>query len=203
MHSQTQRMKLRNYLTSGTILVVLAGVIFISGCGGSSGNDSAPDPNAAEVSPPGDIPDNQAFVPFTPPGADYTVSVPEGWSKTVSADATTFTDKLNSIEVTDSKAKSAPSTSTVEAEVPNLTSTIPGFTNPQVSTVTRSAGDAVLLTYEATAKTDPVTGKSGTDAVERYTFFQNGETVTLTLSGPKGADNVDPWMIVTDSLKWN
>jgi hypothetical protein len=25
----------------------------------------------------------------------------------------------------------------------------------------------------------------------------------LTLSGPKGADNVDPWRIVSDSLKWH
>ncbi|MDT7564604.1 MAG: hypothetical protein QOG76_3228, partial [Pseudonocardiales bacterium] len=24
----------------------------------------------------------------------------------------------------------------------------------------------------------------------------------LTLSGPKGADNVDPWRKVTDSLRW-
>jgi hypothetical protein len=24
----------------------------------------------------------------------------------------------------------------------------------------------------------------------------------LTLSGPKGADNVDPWKIVTDSLRY-
>jgi hypothetical protein len=26
--------------------------------------------------------------------------------------------------------------------------------------------------------------------------------VTLTLSGPKDADNVDPWRLVTDSLRW-
>ena len=29
-----------------------------------------------------------------------------------------------------------------------------------------------------------------------------GKDVVLTLSGPKGADNVDPWRIVTDSLRW-
>jgi hypothetical protein len=26
--------------------------------------------------------------------------------------------------------------------------------------------------------------------------------VVLTLSGPKGADNVDPWRKITDSLWW-
>jgi hypothetical protein len=47
-----------------------------------------------------------------------------------------------------------------------------------------------------------VTGKPGTDAVERYAFFHKGIEVVLTLSGPKGADNVDPWMLVSDSLRW-
>ena len=44
--------------------------------------------------------------------------------------------------------------------------------------------------------------KAGIDAVERYVFFNNGTQVTLTLSGAKGADNVDPWKIVSDSVKW-
>jgi hypothetical protein len=26
--------------------------------------------------------------------------------------------------------------------------------------------------------------------------------VILTLSGPVGADNADPWRVVTDSLQW-
>jgi hypothetical protein len=47
-----------------------------------------------------------------------------------------------------------------------------------------------------------VTGKAKTDAVERYLFVHKGKRVTLTLSGPKGADNVDPWRLVTDSLSW-
>ena len=47
-----------------------------------------------------------------------------------------------------------------------------------------------------------MTGKGGTDAVERYVFFHKGRDVILTLSGPKGADNVDPWKLVTDSVRW-
>ena len=34
-------------------------------------------------------------------------------------------------------------------------------------------------------------------------FFHSGRAVVLTLSGPKGADNVDPWRLVTDSLQWS
>jgi hypothetical protein len=47
-----------------------------------------------------------------------------------------------------------------------------------------------------------VTGKAGRDAVQRYVFFHNGTRVTLTLSGPQAADNVDPWRIVSDSVRW-
>jgi hypothetical protein len=39
---------------------------------------NAPDPNAPEVNAAGDIPDNQVFVPFTPPEGGFAVSVPEG-----------------------------------------------------------------------------------------------------------------------------
>ena len=55
----------------------------------------------------------------------------------------------------------------------------------------------------AQAKPNPVTGKAGTNAVERYVFVHNGRDLVLTLSGPKGADNVDPWKLVTDSLRWS
>jgi hypothetical protein len=58
------------------------------------------------------------------------------------------------------------------------------------------------MTYLARSPVNPVTGRSQTDAVERYVFFHNGQRVVLTLSGPKGADNVDPWRIVTDSLRY-
>jgi hypothetical protein len=71
-----------------------------------------------------------------------------------------------------------------------------------VSTVDRRSGKAVRITYLAAAKKDPVTGKTRTNAVERYLFFHNGREAVVTLSGPKGADNVDPWKIVTDSLRW-
>ncbi len=87
-------------------------------------------------------------------------------------------------------------------EVPKLAKQVAGFKATGVSTVTRSAGTAVRITYQASSPADPVTGQSHTDAVERYVFFHGGKDVVLTLSGPKGADNVDPWKIVTDSLRY-
>ena len=58
------------------------------------------------------------------------------------------------------------------------------------------------ITYLAKSKPDPVTGKATTDAVERYVFFHNGRRAILTLTGAKAADNVDPWRIVSSSVRW-
>src|SRR5262245_5381289 len=37
---------------------------------------------ATEDNPPGDIPDNQAFVPYTSANGGYAISMPEGWART-------------------------------------------------------------------------------------------------------------------------
>jgi hypothetical protein len=47
-----------------------------------------------------------------------------------------------------------------------------------------------------------VTGKSVTEAVQRYEFWRSGQEVVLTLSAPQGSDNVDPWRTITDSFRW-
>jgi hypothetical protein len=166
-------------------------------------NAAAPDPNAPEVVAAGDIPDNQVFVPFTPPGSAFTVSVPQGWPQSTQGAATVFTDKFNSARIESRPLAAAPDTASVQSQdVPQLQSSTPGFALDGVQTVKRSAGSAVLLTYAATSPPSPVTGKSVTEAVERYMFWRGGQEVVLTLSGPKGSDNVDPWRMITDSLRW-
>jgi hypothetical protein len=198
-------MRARTVLAAGAAALVMG----VAGCGGSSdsgGGQStgAVDPNKAEVSPAGDIPDNQAFVAYSPSGGGYSVKVPEGWGRTASGGAVTFTDKLNAIRIETAPAAAALTPSTAkQKELPQLAHTVKGFQPGSVEIVTRKAGRALRITYLADAKADPVTGKTGKDAVERYVFFHNGKDLVLTLSGPKGADNVDPWMIVTDSVRWS
>jgi hypothetical protein len=183
-------------------------LVTLAGCGGSSSSSSqlaskTVDPTAQEVSPAGDIPDNQAFVAYSPPGADYSVKVPEGWARSAAGGAVTFTDKLNAIRMEEGAAKGGPSAAVAKrTELPQLAQQVKGFKPGSVSVVKRTAGPAVRITYLATSPPDPVTGKTRTDAVERYLFIRNGKQVVLTLSGPKGADNVDPWKLVTESLKW-
>jgi hypothetical protein len=156
---------------------------------------STVDPNATEVSPAGDIPDNQAYVAYRPPGGGYSVKVPEGWARTAQGGAVAFTDKLNRIRMESSARDTA-------LTVAAARKTSGGLPAAKVSAVRRKAGPAILTTFLRKAQPDAVTGKAGTDAVERYAFFHNGREVILTLSGPKGADNVDPWRIVTDSLRF-
>jgi hypothetical protein len=190
--------------------------LLTAGCGGGSSAPGAtqakstpaatstPSPTTTpEVNPAGDIPDNQAYVAFTPPRAGYSVKVPEGWSRTSAAGAVSFTDKLNTVRLEAVNASTAPTVASARsAVVPRLAKTEPGFKAGTVGTVRRTAGQAVRITYLARGKADPVTGKARVDAVERYVFFHNGREAVLTLSGPKGADNVDPWRIITDSLRW-
>jgi hypothetical protein len=195
--------------TRAALAAVLA--LTAAGCGSSSpapsasggGHAKTVNPNAPEVSPPGDIPDDQAFVAYSPPGAGYSVKVPEGWARTSSGAVTSFTDKLNRIQMQVVPAKGALSTAEARrTELPKLAKRVAGYQAGKVSSVKRKAGMAVRMTYLARSPVDAVTGRSHTEAVERYVFFHAGKDVVLTLSGPKGADNVDPWKIVTDSLTY-
>ena len=163
----------------------------------------AVDPNGPEVNAAGDIPDNQVFVDYRPPTGGYSVTVPEGWSRQDDGGAVTFTDKLNRIRVETVGAPSAPTVASVtQTDLPPIRAAAQRFEAGTVKTVTRRAGLAVLATSRADAPPDPVTGKVVHDDVERYVFWKDGKAVVLTLSGPMGADNVDPWRIVTDSFTW-
>ena len=180
-------MKLRSTFAAGAaILALSAGAL---GCGSSSGTSTssgassgggsststaantnttpnAVNPNAPDVTPPGDIPDTQVYVPYSPSGGGYSVKVPEGWSRSSSGGAVVFTDNLNSIRLESVPASKAPTVSTAQKTlVPQLSHGVNGFSTPKVSTVSRSAGPAVLITYFAWGKPNPVTGKKPPEAV--------------------------------------
>jgi hypothetical protein len=169
----------------------------------STAGQQGVDPNAPEVVEPGDIPDNQVFVSYQPPGQHFFVKVPEGWAQTdAGGGTTTFTDHYNSITIAATTATQAPTVEEMRASgLADLTGNST-FKLNDVKTVQRKAGDGVVATYEIGSDPNPVTGKRALLAVERYAFFHGDTLVTLTLSGAKGADNVDPWRTVTDSLTW-
>jgi hypothetical protein len=181
----------------------LAIALVTSGCGAQVSQEAASDAPTAEVNPLGDIPDNQAFVPYTPTSGQYTVTVPEGWAQSSSGGATTFTDKLNAARFEEAIAATAPNLASAKSTlVPQLESDHPGFALTDVTEVKRAAGSAVLIRYEQDGPANAVTDTAGREEVEEYLFWKDGTVVTITLTSPVGADNVDPWRQITDSFAW-
>lgn len=168
-----------------------------------AGSGAAPGaPGGGDVTVAGDIPDTQAYVAYQSPDG-FRVSVPEGWARSQTAGAVTFTDKFNSIRVQVTSASAAPSPSSAQStEVPALAASSPCFQPGKVTEVSRKAGQAVLITFRADSPADPVTGKVVHQDVERYEFWQASRLAVLTLSSPQGSDNVDPWRKVTDTFAW-
>jgi hypothetical protein len=202
--------------TKTALIAAGAAAMAVAGCGSSTGSGSgstqaatakapaaAPNPNAKETTPPGDIPDSTAFVPFKLPAGGFSVKVPEGWGRTGSGQKVTFTSNLNSVTIERRAATGPVTAGTVKkTDVATLRGAQHGFKLQSITTVHRSGGTAVRIRYLAQGSPNAVTGKAATDAVERYIFAHNGSQAVLTLAGPKGADNVDPWRTISDSLRW-
>ncbi len=209
------------------ILITVAISIVVAGCGSSSSSTTAAggasssstsaassaattsastsgvNPNQRETLPPGDIPDTIAYVPYAVPGAGLTVSTPEGWSRSSTHGTVKFTDKLNEIQVFTLRAPGPVTPASVKrTEVPGIATSVKTFKLQSISAVSRPAGSAVRITYLGDSPPNPVTGKVGTLAFERYDFIHNGREVVLLLSSPNGSDNVDPWRKVTSSLRY-
>jgi len=160
-------------------------------------------PIPAESNPPGDIPDNATFVPYTSKVGGFTISTPEGWARTTTASSVTFTDKLNTVVVSWTPASSAPTVASVKKdEVPKLANTERAFKLGSITTATLPAGPAVMVEYQANSEPNAVTGKQYRLDVQRYVLFLNGREIAIGLRSPVGSDNVDPWRIVTESFRW-
>jgi hypothetical protein len=200
------------------LAALAAAALIAAGCSSNSGStavtktpltqSSAAQPVASaapagtESPPPGDIPDSTVYIPFQPASNQYLVKVPEGWARTVTSSAVSFTDKLNSVMIQTVRAPAPTLASARATEVPRIQGTVRHFALIGVGSVNRSAGSAILVRYSADSQPDPVTGKVYKNTFERYEFYRNGVEAVVTLSGPAGADNVDPWRTVTSSFRW-
>lgn len=170
---------------------------------GSPASATPSTPHATEFNPPGDIPDNAVYIDHAAPGTHVHFTVPEGWAQMRNGGVTTFSDKYNSVSIQVAPMKQPPTLASVKAsEVPQLRRSVSGFALTGISQVTRRHGTAIHVVYGLDSAPNPVTNKVVRDVAERFDFWHAGQEAVLTLTGPRNADNVDPWQTVSDSLQW-
>jgi len=165
----------------------------------SAGSSQRPAP--VESNPPGDIPDNVAYVSYRNAAGRYGFVHPEGWASVVQGATVTFTDKLNGITATSMSAAAAPTAATAKHEIAKLQSTQPAFELRSIKPASLPGGSGVLIVFRRNSAPDPVTGKVFRDEVNRYEVYRSGREVLLDLFGAVGSDNVDPYTKISQSLR--
>ncbi len=209
------------------MITALMGIILLAGCGAGNASSGASSgatsthqssgspqktsqasgsnekPVAPEKSPPGDIPDTQAFVTYTSRQGNYKVEVPEGWARTTRAGDASFVNKLDGMSVNLKNSSRAPSVGSVHKnQVPALKKAQRAVQITHVQSVKTPAGQAILIKYTSNSNPDPVTGKQVRLENNSYLYFKNGKLATLRLYAPLGADNVDQWNRISQSFRW-
>ena len=173
-----------------------------SAAASSKGSGSNVKPVPVETRPPGDIPDNLAFVRYVNKAGRYSFTHPEGWAQTAAGARVRFTDKLNGVSVVGLKGSAAPSIASARSsDVPRLRTSVPAFRLRDISAVTVPGGRGVRIVFRRNSAPDPVTGKVYRDEVEEYVVFSSGRLVRMDLFGPVGADNVDAYRTMSHSLR--
>lgn len=188
------------------VAVAAIAALVISACGSSGSSSSstgAVNPNAKEKSPPGDIPDSTQFVRTSVPGAGFSLTVPEGWAQTGSGQKLTFTSNLNSVMVEGKPAQGQLTAARVKAtDVPALSAGVKGFKLVSITPLHVAGQTAMRVRFTAASSPNSVTGKSVPEEAVSYVYVHGAKKAVVTLSGAKGADNVDAWRTISNSLRW-
>jgi hypothetical protein len=157
---------------------------------------------APEKNPPGDIPDNQVFILYTSP-LGFSIKVPEGWARQERADGVRFSDRYNIIDLTVSKTAEPPTAASVRSrESAELLKAGHAAELKAVKDLRLKSGVAVLVSYTSNSDPNPVTNKRIRLEHDRYLMFKSGTLVSLDMSAPLGADNVDQWQLMSNSFHW-
>jgi hypothetical protein len=188
-----------NRAVGSLVGLVLGAALTVStaACGSSSGSAA----DSGESNPAGDIPDDVAFVPYTNTAAGYSFTHPEGWAEQETGTAVTFTDKLNGVHAdTEALPPSLDEAAVRAQEVPRLTAGEDAFELVSVATDTLPAGPDVVVVYRRDSAPDQVTGRQVRVEVEEHLVSNGTSSVRLALFGPVGADNVDAYRTMSQSL---
>lgn len=160
-------------------------------------------PVAPEKNPPGDIPDNQAFVKYASSQGGYELEVPEGWARKENGKNVTFTDKLDGFSVHISGITQKPSPDRIKNnQAMQLKKEGRAVVIRSIKNTKSANGPAVRMVYESNSEPNPVTDKQVRLENEVYFFYKDGELADLRLWAPLGSDNVDQWKRISDSFRW-
>ena len=160
-------------------------------------------PVAAEKSPPGDIPDNQAFVTFRS-ALGFSVKVPEGWARRESAGAVNFSDKYNALQLAVAPQPAAPTLASLKAgEIAALEQSPKAVRVASVKALALPAGPAFVVHYGINSDPNAVTNKAIRLDSATYYLWKAGKLAMLTVSAPAGADNADQWLLMARSFTWH
>ena len=174
--------------------------------GGAAGSTSrsvgSQAPAPVESNPAGDIPDTVGFVVFSGPAGAFELKHPEGWVQSSTTSGASFTDKLSSITLSVGAASGPPTPDSFRSgELAALQAAQPAFALTSVAATTLPAGSGVLVRYLRNSPPDPVTTRQHRDEVLRYEVVGGGRRAVLELADPVGADNVDAFRTVAQSLR--
>ena len=162
--------------------------------------DAAEQAVAPERNPPGDISDSQVFISYAGPG--FSMQVPEGWSRNDLVGGATFSDKYNLIEASIADAPVAPTIESAKLdEAAAMSASGHAVEISGIKSVKLDGGQAIRIDYHSNSEPNDVTGKQIRLERVRYLYYKGGKMVRLDMAAPAGADNVDQWLVMANSVK--
>ncbi len=157
--------------------------------------------STAALNSSGDIPDTQLFVTYR--ASRYAVPYPEGWSKTVGASSVRFVSNYDGEQVIARVSRNKPMPSTSDPSIAATLSSFSKVRDARVRSVTLPGGTAVLVAFTSESPLNAVTAKRVRLENHSYVFFRHGQTFSLDLWAPVGADNVDQWNRISQGFRWH
>ena len=215
----SQRTPLLGTALSITCILTLTGLT--AGCSGSSAPNNTgearvtgsvaasgsplnpPSSAAPETAVAGDIPDNVAYVRFASNRGHYSFVHPEGWATLERGTSVTITDKLNGVHASIAATAGPLNSQSAAATIRKLRHDQPGFELISSGFADVPSGRAIQIVFRRSGAFDTVTGKSVPEEVHEYIIAAAPGTLTLDLYGAVGADNVDPYAKILQSVQFS
>jgi hypothetical protein len=149
----------------------------------------------------GDVPDNAVFLTFKDSTAGFSIQYVEGWQVTRDPGGVTIRDKDSSEVIQIGPAQTDVASYVSSTDLPALRRQA-GFQLARQDTVKVGAHYVVHLVFDIPSAPDAVTGKQVPSTVDRYYIPGPNALAIVSLSTPKGVDNVDAFRQMIESFAW-